>query len=128
MAWSHACKVFLVLEGEVHTWKKEVTLVTPRLLLSSVAYMEWVMSNPVTGPTLEGTRWWLPMLAAQVSPVSAQAVDTCHVMCSLKGDVFAYLLWVDPSSQLRAQSILVGKSWLGHMMPQVTWHPPWKRR
>lgn len=110
MAWSHACKVFLVLEGEVHTWKKEVTLVTPQLLLSSVAYMEWVMSNPVTGPTLEGTRWWLPMLAAQVSPVSAQAVDTCHVMCSLKGDVFAYLLWVDPSSQLRAQSILVGKS------------------
>lgn len=127
MAWSHTCKVFLVLEGEVHTWKEEVTFGVPRLLLSFAAYAEWVMSNPVTCPTLEGTRW-LRMLAAQVSSVSAQAVDTYRVMCSRKGDVFVYLLWFDPSSQLRAQSILVEKSWLGHMMPQVTCHPPWKRR
>lgn len=40
-AWSRAnSKVFLVLEGGLHTWKKEMTFGIPQLLLLSfVAYM-----------------------------------------------------------------------------------------
>lgn len=29
-------------------------------------------------------------------------------MCSLKGDVSVYLLWVDPGSQLRARTVHLG--------------------
>lgn len=92
-AWSHACMVFLVLEGGVHTWKKEVTFdlwhPSAAAEFCGLCRMGDMTSNPVTGPTLEGTGW-LGMLGAQVSPVSAQAVDTCHVMCSLTRDEFLF--------------------------------------
>lgn len=69
MAWSRASsKVFLVLEGGSHTWKKEMALGIPQLLLLSfVAYVGGIQTHD---RSYCGFEWLAPRC------------HQCHAMCS----------------------------------------------